>query len=184
MRIAYAAALAAAVSFVISGVMLGGCASPDRGGAKSAAHEAAAPSPLASVAFIGGHWKGAHDGGTWEELWTTDEGGMMAGSAKMVVGGRCVFFEHSRIMTGRDGKVVLLVAPGGRHPPTVFPLEFSSNENGVKTATFHKPDHDYPRKIRYVRSAEGRVTKLEAFLEGEENSAAKSEKISMMRVEQ
>lgn len=90
MKTACAALIAAGVSCVISSMMLGGCASSsDRTGAKtSAAGQGAAPTPLPAVAFIGGHWKGAHDGGTWEELWTTDEGGMMAGSAKMVVGGR------------------------------------------------------------------------------------------------
>ncbi len=144
---------------------------------------ARADAPLAPVAFIAGHWKGVHDGGTWEELWTDDEGGFMAGSAKMVVGGRCVFFEHARITAAKDGNVALLVSPAGRHPPTVFPLESSSADVGVMTATFHNPDHDDARKIRSVRTQTRRAVKPEAVLEGEEQGVKKHETISMTRVE-
>lgn len=169
----------AVVLAAASSALAMGCAGDGSRRATEPVAAAVPAGPLAGVAFMAGHWRGAHDGGAWEEHWSSDEGGVMVGTSKMVVGGRCVFFEFSRIAPAKDGTVALLVSPGGRHPPTVFPLESSSNDDGVMTAVFHKPDHDYPRVIRYVRSGHGQRATLEATLEGVEKGVEKREMISM-----
>lgn len=149
---------------------------------------------------MAGHWKGEHDGGTWEEIWTSDEGGLITGTAKLVVDGKCVFHEFSRI-TQRGSDIVLEVRPMGRDATEfVYDPQFrwggfmprrdgssleplSNPEYNTKItypiAIFRNPTHDYPRVIRYERVPRNDGVRLEALLSGVENGIEKSERIVM-----
>lgn len=89
--------------------------------------------------------------GTWGdeqtlEHWTDGAGGLMLGVHRDLRNGRASFFEFLRIALGRDGGVVYLASPAGRHPPTVFTM----TEVGENRVVFTNPDHDYPQRIDYA----------------------------------
>lgn len=132
----------------------------------------AAPS-IGELAFMSGCFRGdGGDGTVLEERWTPPRAGMMLGTSQYVEKGeRTVFFELHRIEE-RDGKVVFWPQPGGK-PSVGFPLV--SVKDGV--ATFENPDHDFPRRFVYRRTAGG----FAAHLEGEEGGKAKVEDYEMAR---
>ena len=69
-------------------------------------------------------------------------------------------FEYLRIVE-RDGGLVYIAQPGGR-PPT----EFTLVELTKSRAVFENPRHDYPKRIAYELSADGRLSATIGFLKG------------------
>ena len=69
-------------------------------------------------------------------------------------------FEYLRIVE-RDGGLVYIAQPGGR-PPTEFVL----TELTTTRAVFENPRHDYPRRIVYELSDEGRLSATVGQLKG------------------
>jgi hypothetical protein len=131
--------------------------------------ELAAPFPgqratatIAQVSWLPGVWIGMTAGGRIaEERWTPSAGGSMLAVARTI---------HSEIMTGfeflciveRDGGLVYQAMPNGRQPATDFVLTSLTDD----TATFENPTHDFPKKIQYVRKADG---SMEAIVSGAPN---------------
>ena len=62
----------------------------------------------------------------------------------------------------RDGGLVYTAMPNGRQPATDFVLTSLTDD----TATFENPTHDFPKKIQYVRKADG---SMEAVVSGAAN---------------
>jgi hypothetical protein len=136
------------------------------------AQQAAAPAKatIADVAWIGGSWTGAGGPVTFEEHWTTPAAGAMLAVSRTVRGPKMVAFEFLRIVE-RAGGLVYIAQPNGRTPPTEFTLT-SIDAQGV---IFENPAHDFPKKIRYAKRADGG---LDATVSGD---GGKSETFSFQR---
>ncbi len=116
---------------------------------------------LQSLAWMGGTWRGTVDGVAMEETWTAPDGGMMLALHKDVKGGRVTDWEFLRIEEQADG-IVYLASPKGA-PATRFRLSVLDGERAV----FANPEHDFPRRVHYWRTADGA---LHAAIDGGEGT--------------
>jgi hypothetical protein len=105
---------------------------------------------LGQLGWLAGTWVSANGGATVEERWTPAAGGSMLGVSRTLKGGRMVAFEFLRIAE-REGKLVYLAQPGGRAPATPF----TASQIDAASVTFENPQHDFPKRIRYSRRADG-----------------------------
>lgn len=122
---------------------------------------------IADVAWIAGAWVGTRSSGSSiEERWSPPLGGAMLAVARTVnTGGKMVAFEYLRIVE-REGGLVYAAQPGGA-PKTEFVLtEFGPTEAGGKRAVFDNPRHDYPKRIVYELSADGKLSATTGNLKG------------------
>lgn len=109
-----------------------------------------APARVDDLAWMAGRWEMAGEGGRWtEEMWSAPRGGLMLGASRSGRSDSVREFEFLRLQAGEDGVPVYLAQPGGR-PPVPFRLVAQDGTS----ATFENPGHDYPQRIRYVRSGE------------------------------
>jgi hypothetical protein len=69
-------------------------------------------------------------------------------------------FEYLRIVE-RDGGLVYIAQPGG-----ATPTEFVLSEVSATRAVFDNPRHDYPKRIVYELSADGRLSATIGFMKG------------------
>lgn len=126
--------------------------------------EIALPSPakatIADVDWIPGAWVGTRGTSSIEERWSPLKGGAILGVSRTTKGEKMVAFEFLRIVE-RDGGLVYIAQPGGRSP-----TEFILTEKGTKRAVFDNPRHDYPQRIVYVLSPEGKLTASIGFING------------------
>lgn len=132
------------------------------GSARAAEAPAAAPDPIANLAWLAGTWTGEVDGEVAEEVWMAPRGGLMLGTHRDVRGGRAVGFEFLRIAAEGD-RVVYYGSPGGRPP-----VPFTRTESADRRVVFANPEHDFPQRILYWLDPEGR---LHARIEGPPNEA-------------
>lgn len=112
-----------------------------------------AGSTLAELAFMAGCWRGEFaDGGALEEVYTAPSSNLL-GLSRHLRGESTVQFEFSRITADSSG-ITLLPFPGGR------PCEHAFRLTAVEAnrATFEAPEHDFPKRIRYARAADGSLT--------------------------
>lgn len=116
---------------------------------------APARATMGDVAWLAGAWVGTRGtAGTTsiEERWSPPLGGAMLGVSRTVSRGSMVAFEFLRVVE-RDGGLVYVAQPGGA-PPTEFVL----TELAGTRAVFENPRHDFPQRIVYERSADGRLS--------------------------
>jgi len=123
----------------------------------AASFAGAQPASLDAVAFLAGTWTGEDGGVVMEEHWTAPAGGLMLGLHRDVAPGKPAFFEFLRIEATPKG-IVYLASPRGA-PATPFPLV----ESGGNRAVFENREHDFPTRIIYRLTPEGR---LHARVEG------------------
>ena len=122
---------------------------------------------IADVAWISGAWVGTRSSGSSiEERWSPPRGGaMLAVSRTVNAGGRMVAFEYLRIVE-REGGLVYVAQPGGA-PKTEFVLtQFGPTEGGGQRAVFENPRHDYPKRIVYELSVDGKLSATIGELKG------------------
>jgi hypothetical protein len=121
---------------------------------------------IGDMAWLAGAWVGKRSSGSSiEERWTPPLGGaMLAVSRTVNTSGKMNAFEYLRIVE-RDGGLVYIAQPGGAKP-TEFVLTELVSENGSTRAVFDNPLHDYPRRIVYELSAEGRLSATIGQLKG------------------
>lgn len=110
---------------------------------------AAAEDRIEKLAWLGGAWKIDSNGRVIEEQWTAPAGGMMIGMSRTVKNGKTVEFEYLRIQQRDDG-IFYIAQPGGR-PATEFKLTSASESEWI----FENLQHDFPKRIRYRRNADG-----------------------------
>ncbi len=120
---------------------------------------------LADLVWLTGSWVTVDGDGSTEEHWTRPRGGTMLGVNRTVIRGRTVAWEYLRIDSTAQG-IVYYASPGGRHPPTPFPL----TESGPRRATFENADHDFPKRLEYRRDGD----RLNVRVDGVENGEPKS----------
>lgn len=121
-----------------------------------------AKAAIGDVAWLVGAWVGTRSSGSSiEERWSPPLGGaMLAVSRTVNTSGRMNAFEYLRIIE-RDAGLVYIAQPGGAKG-----TEFVLTELSPTRAVFENPRHDYPRRIVYELSAEGRLSATIGQLKG------------------
>jgi hypothetical protein len=126
----------------------------------------ALPAPAAAVAgdmaWLAGAWVGTTGKSSIEERWSPPLGGALLGTSRTVSTskGKMVAFEFLRIVE-RDGGLVYVAQPNGA-PPTEFVL----TELAGTRAVFENPRHDFPQRIVYELSEDGRLRASIGFMKG------------------
>ena len=119
-----------------------------------------AKATIADMEWLAGTWVGKRRTSSIEEHWIPPKGGAMLGTSRTVKGDKMSGFEFLRIVE-RDGSLVYVAQPGGR-PPT----EFTLTKLEQTRAEFVNPRHDYPQRIVYELSNDGRLTASIGFAKG------------------
>lgn len=122
---------------------------------------------LDRLAWLEGTWQGVSNGVVMEEIWSSPAGGGLIGMHRDSRGGRLVSFEFFRVVPDTAGRICYLASPLGRRP-----VPFCAVSVTDSAALFEKPDHDFPQRILYRRTADGR---LHARIEGTMNGAPAAE---------
>jgi hypothetical protein len=109
---------------------------------------AAEPAVAHDFGWLSGHWCLEQGGELVEETWLVPRGDLMLGIGRTFGAGK-VSFEFLRIEL-RAGVPHYVAQPGGA-PPTAFLLTAS----GKGWARFENPQHDFPKRVEYRRTARG-----------------------------
>ncbi len=118
---------------------------------------------ISDLAWIAGDWQtAAGERAQSEEHWTRPAGGSMIGMSRTLVGDKTVSFEFLRLDQRADG-IYYVASPKGRCPATDFKL---TRLNG-REAIFENPEHDFPQRIIYRRTAEGLSARVEGTRNGQ-----------------
>jgi len=122
---------------------------------------------IAELSWLAGDWQTAPGGRAQiEEHWTGVAGGSMMGVNRTVAGEKTVEFEYLRIEQRADG-VYYVAHPKARCPGTDFKLTKSS----ATEAVFENPQHDFPKRIIYRKTADDSLT---ASIDGGEGTKVMS----------
>lgn len=117
-----------------------------------------APWPLiARAAWLAGTWEMGEAGDLTEEHWLPPRGDTMLAVSRTVSGGRLAWFE-TVVLRETAGGLVFEAHPSGQ-PGGSFPAVTVTDSLLV----FENPEHDFPQRIGYRRTAAGG---LEAWIEG------------------
>jgi hypothetical protein len=129
---------------------------------------------ITDLAWIAGHWQNAAGGRVQiEEHWTGVAGGTMMGMSRTVAGEKTVEFEYLRIEQRADG-IYYVAHPKARCPATDFKLTKAS----ATEAVFENPQHDFPKRITYRKTADDSLT---ATIDGGEGTKAMSHAFERMK---
>jgi len=122
---------------------------------------------LADISWISGDWQTEPGGRRQiEEHWTKVAGASMLGMSRTVAGDKTVEFEYLRIEQRADG-IYYVAHPKARCPGTDFKLTRAS----ATEAVFENPQHDFPKRIIYQKTANDGLT---ASIDGGEGTKAMS----------
>ena len=109
---------------------------------------------LADISWISGDWQTEPGGRRQiEEHWTKVAGESMLGMSRTVAGDKTVEFEYLRIEQRADG-IYYVAHPKARCPGTDFKLTRAS----ATEAVFENPQHDFPKRIIYRKTADDSLT--------------------------
>ena len=122
---------------------------------------------LADISWISGAWQSEPGGKRQiEEHWTSVAGASMLGMSRTVAGDKTVEFEYLRIEQRADG-IYYVAHPKARCPGTDFKLTRAS----ATEAVFENPQHDFPKRIIYRKTADDALT---ATIDGGEGTKSLS----------
>lgn len=107
------------------------------------------PATIADAAWIAGDWAAPLGTATMEERWSNAAGGAMLAVSRTTRAGTMSAFEFLCIAE-RAGSLVYTAMPNAG-PATDFML----TSVDATSATFENPAHDFPKKIRYAKRADG-----------------------------
>jgi hypothetical protein len=107
---------------------------------------------VADLAWFSGSWRGTAGPRTIEEHWTEAASNGILGMSRTVANGRMVAFEYLRIMARAEG-IFYVAQPNGR-PATEFQLTKLDGQRVL----FENPAHDFPKRIMYIKNADGSLT--------------------------
>ena len=114
---------------------------------------------VADLAWMSGRWENeGRDDSLTEEVWSEPRGGIMLGYSRSGTGERTREFEFLRIQADGDGVPTYYAQPEGR-PPVAFRL----TAHDTTSATFERPQHDFPQRIVYRRSGDTLVATISAL---------------------
>ena len=117
--------------------------------------QTAATRSISELSWISGDWQTAPGGRAQiEEHWTAVAGASMMGMSRTVVGEKTAEFEYLRIEQRADGNIYYVAHPKARCPGTDFKLTRAS----ASEAVFENPEHDFPKRIIYRKTADDSLT--------------------------
>jgi hypothetical protein len=128
---------------------------------------ACTPEPATTqVGWLVGRWQDTTDPRVrTEERWQALPNGDLIGSGRVMVDGMLGFAETLAITATGDG-LVYTAWPSGQDP-----VRFASTTIAPSEVVFSNPSHDFPREIRYARTAAG----LQVFADGTKDGAPHQE---------
>ena len=109
----------------------------------------AGSSTAANVGWLSGHWCARSGEQLIEEYWLPAQGDLALGMSRTVEAGKTRSFEFLRIE--HSGTVTNYVAQPQGRPATAFALSAS----GADWVRFENPQHDFPQRVEYGRTATG-----------------------------
>ncbi len=104
---------------------------------------------IADLAWLSGEWAGTVAGNQVEERWLSAAGGAMLGNSRTTRGPSMVEFEFLCVAQRHGGLVYTAMPNGGGM------TDFLLTQISTDGATFENPDHDFPKKIVYAKTADG-----------------------------
>jgi hypothetical protein len=111
------------------------------------------PFQITDLAWLSGDWETAPGSGQIDEHWTRVAGGTLFGMSRTVANNKTVFYEYLRI-EARGTDIFYVAHPRGRQPGTDFKLVQLNGQEAV----FENLAHDFPKRIRYRKNADGTLT--------------------------
>ena len=111
--------------------------------------QSAPPTQVSDLGWMSGRWLAGENGRWTEEHWSAPRAGTMMGYSWSGQGEAVREYEYLRLQAGENDEIVYLAQPGGR-APTGFYLAGATGTS----ATFENPTHDFPQRIRYVRTGD------------------------------
>ena len=119
------------------------------------------------LSWISGDWQTPPGGRAQiEEHWTQPGGASMIGMSRTIAGNKTAEFEYLRIEQRADG-IYYVAHPKARCPGTDFKLTRLTAQEAV----FENPQHDFPKRIIYRKTAADALT---ASIDGGEGTKAMS----------
>jgi len=118
---------------------------------------------IGDISWLSDSWvgtRGATGAIKMEERWGPPSGGAILGVSRSVSNGRMTSFEYLRIIE-RKGGLVYIAQPGGGAATEFVLTELSSTK-----AVFDNPRHDYPKRIMYELSSDGKLTATVGYAVG------------------
>ena len=112
------------------------------------------------LSFMIGEWRDLHYGSGLTEIWKRENEWQFSGQGLVVQNGDTLFSEHTFIEV-LDNEIYYKVQIGKRKP-VLFKMTHLTDSEVV----FENPDHDNPKKIKYVLESNEILC---ATTEGEEN---------------
>lgn len=120
-----------------------------------------------ALAWMAGTWTGTDANGVeMEEVWLPPKGGVLFGTHRDTAGGKLLEFEHLQIDTAGE-TATYWASPNGAPP---VPFRIKELGPGPRVV-FENPEHDFPQRILYWLSDDGR---MHARIEGPEKKGEKS----------
>ncbi len=120
------------------------------------------------LSWMSGYGLSCDEGREVSETWTDPRGGLMAGHAVTLEGGRASF-ELSRIApTSRDETDVAYFAGVGGAPAVVFPAV----EAGGTRVVFENAGHDFPQRVIYEREGDVLKARIEGHMGDQQQAMA------------
>lgn len=129
--------------------------------AATASAQATPPSDLRSLAWLAGCWQLDKGEVRIDEQWMAPAGGLMLGIARTVRNGVAVAHEHL-LLRAEEGGIVLTASPSGQATTSFRLVAQAPGE-----VTFANPAHDFPQRISYRKTADGKlVARVEGLVDG------------------
>jgi hypothetical protein len=110
------------------------------------------------LAWMSGRWLASEDGHWTEEIWSGPRGGTLMGFSWSGEGATIREYEFLRIQSGEDDEIVYLAQPNGGAGIGFYLVRAEGT-----SATFENPAHDFPQRIRYVRSEDTLTATISAI---------------------
>jgi hypothetical protein len=118
------------------------------------------------LGWMSGDWQTSGGRTQIEEHWTQPGGASMMGVSRTIAGNKTAEFEYLRIEQRADG-IYYVAHPKARCPGTDFKLTRLTSQEAV----FENPQHDFPKRIIYRKTATDALT---ASIDGGEGTKAMS----------
>jgi hypothetical protein len=122
-------------------------------------------SKLEGLSFLSGCWALQNGALVIEEQWTQPSANDMLGTGRTIRGGKTVFYEFMRIERKAD-EITYTPRIGSTPKPVVFRLI----QQGPGEVIFENPEHDFPQRILYRKTADGLHARIEGIDKGKERS--------------
>lgn len=116
---------------------------------------------LRDLSWMEGAWKSTSAAGVYENSFSSTNGGLVIGTAKLTaLDGTLSFYEYDEIKEV-NGTLQLTPIPFGQRGVT-----FTATSVGIKSVVFENASHDFPRSIAYSINADGHLTLVVEGVQG------------------